>query len=272
MKFYISPPQQIVVGLFLSLGVVTNAGYTALATIDRSNIVQTTVTAIENIAQTAATEANLAVNGNIYAQQTLEYAQQILQYQKQLEQFQQQIKDYENMSGNYNMGQLLDSASDTATRRWAPASWQETLTLLKNGGNPATSQYLEAAVNTFKTQQNMRYSNSFGHDSQFGVRHNNYYDSNVSTNLTAMSLADVAFSTTNERTQNIEGLNDQIDQAHDQKGALDLTNRLLVQVLHQQNQLIQLLAVQTGTVANHNYGSANTAASESEFNTFDEKI
>lgn len=253
MNYYLTRFQQGLIVAALSGGLVLNNTYaTGIPTIDVANIVQTSMTALESIQQTM---------------------QMIESFETQLQQYEQQIKDYENMSGSYGMGNLLNASSDTATRRWAPANWQETLSVLKAGGIPGTNTSVNTAMTSYKNQLGIQFSNEvYGTRAGKMVRTASYYDTHVGTNLAAMSLSDAVYSTTNERTENIEALTAQIDTATDMKAAMDLNNRLVAQLLHQQNQMIQVMAIQTEAIATQNYAHANIQAANAEFSTFDPGI
>lgn len=236
-------------------------GHAEMPVIDITNILQTTVSAFSNI-DTAASSAG------ILSTEQAQYAKQLLMYAKQLDQYKTQIEQLQNQSGSYGMGGLLNGSNDTATRRWAPANWRETLQVIQSGGNPGNG-LVSSAIDALKTSQQVKFSDGvYKNTNGLNKRRANYYDLNTGTSLNAMGLADVAYSTTDQRTTNIESLNDQIDQATSEKAALDLSNRLAAQNLHQQNQLIQLLAVQSQAKATEQYGASSTKASESEFNDY----
>jgi len=249
MTYYLTSFQKLLVAVILSVGLVVNNSYcTGIPVVDVLNIVQTTTTALENIQQTM---------------------QMVQSFDTQVQQYEQEIKSYQNMSGSYGMGNLLTDSSDTATRRWAPANWQDTLAVIQSGGIPGSNSNINAAMTNNKDKLKMQFSPQVYTTTNGKMARNAaYYDTNVSTNLAAMSLSDAAYSTTDERTDNIDELASHIDSADSMKEAMDLNNRLLVQVLHQQNQMIQIMAMQTEAVTTQNYGTANVQAANADFNTF----
>lgn len=249
MNYYLTRFQKGLVAVALSFGLVANNSYsTGIPVVDVLDIAQTTTTAMESIEQTA---------------------QMIQSYETQIKQYEQEIIMYENMSGTSGMGSLLDEVSDTATRRWAPASWQDTLAIMKAGGIPGSNMSVNTAIVNLRNQLNAVMSDQiFKATGGRMARQSTYYDTAVSTAIAAMGLSDNVFSTSNQRTDNIQQLASHIDTATSMKESMDLNNRLLVQMLHQQNQMIQVMAMQTESLSTQNYGYANGRAASAEFNTF----
>jgi conjugal transfer/entry exclusion protein len=141
--------------------------------------------------------------------------------------------------------------------------------VIQAGGIPGNNSNINSSMSSFKTKLNTEFSNQvYTSTSGKMARDAAYYDTSVSTNLAAMGLSDAVYSTTDERTDNIDSLAANIDTASSMKDAMDLNNRLLVQMLHQQNQMIQIMAMQTEAASTQNYGVANSQAANADFNTF----
>lgn len=253
--------------LFLALVFFSSQSYALDLVLDPSALINTLSISAEAIDQTA-------VAHGMEITQTGMYAKQGLQYAKQLEQYYTQLKQLQNQSGSTGMGALLPKAMDAA-RGWAPASWQDSLKMIQSGVNPGggSSGMVSNAVNALKNNQNVKFSDTV-YENRGGLnkRGADYYDLNTGTAVNTMGLAEVAYSTADERTANIETLSEQIDQQVTEKGAIDLQNRLVTQQLHQQNQMIQLLAAQAQSQATQQYGTSSTKASEAEIDNFHPKL
>ena len=249
MRYYITKPQQLYLSLIFSFGMVSNTAHSSLPVIDVTALPSHMINSITNVVSEAEQAIQLGIQESEFAQQTLQYglqgqqyARQALQLKQQYDAFSQQLIDFQNMVGNYDMGKLLDASADFATRRFAPPHWQSSINALRNGQYPSNFGEMRNLVETFKTthqvsQGDYIYESTGGGGSIQGA----FYDSSVASTMFTSAIADTVYSSSEERTDNIELLGDEIDKAHDQKAALDLSNRLLVQVLHQQNQLIQLI-------------------------------
>jgi len=250
VSYYFTRAQKGVIAFILAMSMTTSAYSTGIPTVDVANILQTSMTALENIQQTM---------------------QMIESFETQVEQFEQQIKQYESMTGSYGMGTLLNSVSDTQFRRWAPESWRDTLAVIQSGGVPGSSSSFSTALNHYEDQYQVKYSADLYEDAaQLGhrARATTYYDNYVANNLMTMSIGDAAYSDTGKRTENIEALTNQIDKASDLKAAIDLNNRLMAQNLHYQNEIIRLLAVQSQSMATANQSYMNDTAINAEFSNF----
>jgi len=254
--------------LILVLAACSYQSHALDVVLDPSALINTLSISSEAIDQTA-------VAHGMEITQTGMAAKQALQYAKQLEQYYTQLQQLKNQSGSTGMGALVSKASD-ASRNWAPASWQDSLKMIQSGINPGSGSgngMVSSAVNALKSSQNVKFSDAvYKNREGLNKRGADYYDLNTGTALNAMGVSDVAYSTADERTANIETLSDQIDQQVTEKGAIDLQNRLAAQQLHQQNQMIQLLAAQTQSQATQQYGSSSTKTSEAEIDNFHPKL
>ena len=243
----------------LKIIMMGTASASGLPVLDIAALPSTLVNAITTIIE----ETEVAM---VVSQQADEYSTQIEQYQQQIEAYEQQLRDYNNQNGSYGMGGLLSSAQDSATRNWASDSLEATTSSIINGGLDGSPE-LQNAISQLKDKHNITFSNDLFKDHDGNkTRSGKYYDASTATYITALSAAESAYAGSRKRTNNIEALTSEIDKATDQKAAIDLNNRLLAQQLHQQNQMIQLLAVQTKSSSMRNFSSSNATMKSAEFN------
>lgn len=186
---------------------------TGIPTIDVTNIVQTTETALQAIEQTA----------------------------NQLEQIRQAKKRLEQMTGQYNMGQLLNSAADRQLRRYVPRSWRETLAILQAGGLPGyQSQAQQAALEAQKRGQYYDVKDLYADP---GSQRAKDYIRSGNQVYAAMGASQAAYDGTEDRYQRIETLSDEIDKTPNIKAAADLQSRLLSEQLALTNELVRQIAM-----------------------------
>jgi len=76
--------------------------------------------------------ANLAQD----MQQFIQLTAQLRQLEQQLTQAQQQ---YQSLTGSRGMGGLFNSPLEQQMRNYAPGSWQQSLSILQQGGNPGSA-------------------------------------------------------------------------------------------------------------------------------------
>ena len=188
------------------MGATSPAFASGIPTVDVANILQTTISAIEAVEQTA---------------------NQVIQIQRQIDQYQQQVAQFQSITGNYNMGTLLNSAAYRDARRMVPRTWQETLDMLDGA---------VAAANQVETQNAARDARAAGRrfaapdiypdvttpDAVEYIRQANQV-------FTQLGVGQSNYSRTEQRVTNIEDLSGQIDTANDLKAAIDLQNRLIAE-------------------------------------------
>jgi len=241
--------------ILLSLNLVSGSVFAGgVPTIDVANILQTTVTAFENIEQTVTMVESLD--------------NEIKQYQQQIQQYQQQIQQYQSMTGPRGLESLLTSGSQAQDRRWAPTDWRTAMTTIKAGGIPGTNSSYKAIYSQMKGDLGVLTSSELDMPTAGDMgAYSRYHDESVASNMLALSLSENAYTDTNKRTGEIEALIGQIDGATDQKSALDLTNVLLSKMLTLQNESIRLQAalLQSSAMSSASFNGAATM--EAKYNT-----
>lgn len=166
--------------------------------------------------------------------------QQYEAYSKQIEQYQQQIKQYESMVGSYGMGELY---SGDQAKTYAPEAWERMLAILEAGGSPGDA----ADVAAYVRQYQERYGFAPGDEVYTGENNQRAaysFDQRAKTTRAALSISRAAYTKTGERLQRIQAYLEQIENATDLKAAIDLQNRLSVELMQALLEQNRLLAVQ----------------------------
>ncbi|MBL4571592.1 MAG: hypothetical protein JKY40_10485 [Gammaproteobacteria bacterium] len=205
-----------ILSLFLALA-LTGTARAQIPTIDIQSIIQT---------------GELIVNT---AEQLDQMRRQI---ELQIRRYDLQQQQYEASTGNYNMGDLLNSEAYREARRFIPRSWQETLELLE-GAQAANHQRQSQEAARSAREAGQRYSTSDLYEDDAldkAVR----YGREARSVFTQIGVGQSNFDQSAVRTENIEFLIDQIDSAPDLKAATDLQNRLSAENAQLLGELIQL--------------------------------
>jgi len=218
---------------------------TGIPTVDIANILQTTVTAFENIEQTVT---------------------MIEQLESAVQQYQQQIAHLETMTGTRGMGALLSSIQKSQDRRWAPSDLKSTMATIRAGGIPGTNQSYRVAAERYRDAAGAQTSSELSMASNGNIAYqSSYYDETRASNLAAIGLSEAAYTDTDRRTGEIEGLLSQVDIAPDQKAALDLMNTMIAQMLFLQNESLRLQAQMLQNTASANMNYTQMTAQEAKF-------
>ena len=91
--------------------------FAGIPVIDVTNIVQNTLTAVRTLQQ---------------------YEQMLEDYKTQLEELDQATKQVESLTGNRDIGDLLNGGSYREARRYTPTTWRDTMHILEAGGLPGS--------------------------------------------------------------------------------------------------------------------------------------
>lgn len=179
--------------------------------------------------------ANLAQS----IQQALTTIQQLQQqyndFEQQIEQYEQQIEQYRASTGNYGLGDLYGDHAE----RYTPGSWEETLDILRQGGSPGDAEDVARYGREYQEQ----YQFERGEDVYAGENQGQaaYTQEQRARNaVAALSVSKEAYRRTGQRLDRMDDYLQEIEQATDLKAALDLNNRLnveLTQALLEMNQL-----------------------------------
>lgn len=245
------PSRNILAALAISSSPVFATG---IPTVDVANILQTSLTAFENIEQTVT--------------MTEQYAQQIEQYEQQLRDFEQQVKTYETMVGSRDMSGLLNDLNAMKYREWTPEEFDSLMDTLAAGGMPSGDAEWNAAfervsgnISTPHSSDIIGFESSYdGMDSQ--------YNYSVASNNSAVTTSEIALNRRKQNVENIHTLLSEIDKAEDLKAAMDLNNRLLVEILIYQNDEITISATQAQNVGVSNAAQTKYIATEQQINAY----
>jgi|GEM_PF-1471727 len=213
--------------LTFSLSLSSNLYATGIPTVDIANIIQTTSTALEQFQQTA--------------NQAEQIANQVQQIQNQVEQLTKLDEQFEAMTGNYGLGQLLNSEAEKNLRRFVPTSWQDTLAIMESGAMPGHQSQVQDAIRAAQ-QNGERYSAAEIFQS-INTDEAVEYVKQANKIFTSMGISQSAYSATEQRYEHIEQLTDQIDTATDLKASQDLQNRILTESTAYLNELIRQVSV-----------------------------
>ena len=184
-----------------------------IPTVDVANIVQTTTTALNSVRQVA--------------NQIEQIRNQIDQLTELREQLAQQVRQFESITGNYNMGTLLNNPAYRDARDFIPTTWQETLDQLDGA---------LAAAHQRQTQQAARDARAEGRRFAEGDIYDDLtapealeYVRIANQVFTQMGVGQSNYQQTTQRITNMEDLSDEIDSANDLKAAIDLQNRINIE-------------------------------------------
>lgn len=192
--------------------------------------------------------ANLAQD----MQQFIQLTAQLRQLEQQLTQAQQQ---YQSLTGSRGMGGLFNSPLEQQMRNYAPGSWQQSLSVLQQGGNPGNAADVARAAQAFVQNQGITQSGAQAFPGRSGNNADALaYTSSTNATAAAAGLSQAAYDQTQARMQRVQQYLTQLNGTQDLKAAIDLNGRLLAEVNEALTQLIQLQAAQMQAS-----GSANAA-------------
>lgn len=185
--------------------------------------------------------------------------QQFEQLTAQLERLQQQLaqaqQQYQSITGSRNMGGLFNSPVEQQMRNYAPGSWQQSLNILQQGGNPGSAADVARAAQLFAQNQGITQSGAQVFPGRSGNNPDAVaYTSSTNATAAAAGLSQAAYDQTQARMQRVQQYLAQLNGTQDLKAAIDLNGRLLAEVNEALTQLIQLQAAQMQAA-----GSANAA-------------
>lgn len=218
--------RHVAIAAVAALVIPPKADASGIPTVDIANILQTTVSAFENIEQVA--------------NQITQIQNQIDQFTKLEEQLAQQVAQFDSITGTYNMGGLLNDSTYRALRRSLPTSWQDTLAMIEAATAAAHQQKIQDAARDAQAAGRQFaagdiYPDVAQPDALRYIRRANQV-------FTQMGIGISNFEATDRRLANVEGLSDEIDTATDLKAAIDLQNRINVEQAVLTAELIRLQA------------------------------
>jgi len=203
--------------------------------------------------------ANLAQD----MQQFIQLTAQLEQLEHQLAQAQQQ---YQSITGSRNMGGLFNSPVEQQMRGYAPGSWQQSLSILQQGGNPGSAADVARAAQQFARNQGITQTGAQIFPSRSGNNTDAVaYTSSTNANAAAAGLSQAAYDQTAARMQRVQQYLTQLNGTQDLKAAMDLNGRLLAEVNEALTQLIQLQAAQMQAAGSSNAAHLRGTVEEAAF-------
>ncbi|MBL6748935.1 MAG: hypothetical protein ISP90_00350 [Nevskia sp.] len=189
--------------------------------------------------------------------------QQYMQLTQQLAQMQQQ---YASLTGSRGMGGLYNSPLEQQMRQYAPGSWQQSLSVLQQGGNPGSAADVARFARAFASSQGFTQTGAQVFPGRGGNNADaTAYTSSANTTAAAAGLSQAAYDQTQARMQRVQQYLAQINATPDVKASIDLNARLLAEVNEALTQLIQLQAAQMQMAGTTNAAHLRGSAEESAF-------
>ena len=221
-----------------------------IPTIDVTNIVQTTISALENVEQTV--------------QQAQQIQNQVDQITNQLEQIQQLRDQYETLTGDYGLGDLLNGTIEKDLRRYTPRNWEETLAIYQVGGLPGSQN--DAVVAARRSREEGEDYTADDIFSNVDNKKARMFLRNAARIYSTMGVSQSAFEKTNQRLDTVEELSNNIDTAVDLKAAVDLGNRVDIEQAVLLNELVRQINILNLQMAEtREYGHNQLAGDHSAF-------
>lgn len=183
--------------------------------------------------------------------------QQYLQLSAQLQQlkqeYDQQVRQYEALTGGRGMGGLFNSGADQQMRQYAPASWQQALQVLQQGGLPGNAADVARLAEGFAQSQGFKQTGARVYPASGGNNPDALaYAASTGATAAAAGLGQAAYDQTPARMQRVQQYLDEVNNTADLKASVDLNARLLVELNESLTQLIQLQAAQMQVVSSSN--------------------
>lgn len=173
--------------------------------------------------------------------QTKQIFNQIQQIRNQVQQLTQLEQQFKAMTGNYNMGGLLNSKVNRQMRRYLPRDWFELKQLLKKAGIPTSlNDAIQKAKDARKEGEQYPADTVFGDPDQ---KHAKSYEEEGQRLYATMGASQAAYKLTDQRLDDIESMSDQIDSANDLKAAVDLGNRIDTENAMLMNEMIRQISI-----------------------------
>lgn len=198
--------------VILSIPSVSNA--TGIPTVDIANILQTTLSAFENIRQTY----------------------------NQYRQIENEIKQIEAITGVYGMGFLLNDLFNKNERRYVPEKYLDVLEMLENGSVPAHQIDAKIAFElALEAYQNYEAEDLFEEGQETMMEE---YELNAKRVFGTMGISQTAYNNTDKRVEKVELLAESIEVTENQKSSTDLNSRIAAEQAILTNELIRQVSIQ----------------------------
>lgn len=226
---------------------------TGIPTVDIANLGPTTQTAISNLKQ----QLQLAKQ---YAKQIEDYKAQLQQIKELQEQLRTAKDTFGSITGIRDMAKILNNPLIQEQRKNLPSEWQNSFGDLQNLATDA----VRGAYDIEHTKNSARifgYLDKNTLNRAFLASENllGRAERRAANIVNADSLATTTYKTAGQQMQQVEDWIGQVDKANDLKASMDLNNRMLGEMLANQNLIIQVLSANTklGTSADEDHLAAS---------------
>lgn len=192
-------------------------------------------------AQIPVTDGASLVQSIQQALTTIEQLQQQYQdFEQQIEQYEQQLEQYRASTGSYGLGKLYGGKD---ARTYAPGTWEESLAILEQGSLPGDASDVAEFARDYQDQYDFQ-SGAQVYTSENSEQSAYEFNQQAQSTRAALSISRAAYDNTGKRLERIQGYLDEIDNATDLKAAIDLQNRLNVEMTQAMLEQNRLMAVQ----------------------------
>lgn len=199
-------------------------------------------------------------------QQYVQLTAQLQQLEHQLTQMRQQ---YDSITGSRGMGSLFNSGLDRQMRQYAPATWQQSLQVLQQGGLPGSAADVARAARAFAQSQGILQTGAQVYPGGGGDNADaRAYSASANATAATAGLAQAAYDQTRTRMQRVQQYLAQINATPDLKASIDLNARLLAEINEALTQLIQLQAAQMQVLSAGNAALLHGKAEDTAFTPY----
>lgn len=220
MKYsLIAKPLLYVFVFSLVLPFRANAG---IPTIDVANIIQSTISAIENIEQVVQLYESI---------------------DNQINQIENQVEQLKNINGDRLKDMLLNSSDYKKARRWVPKTYKDVLALYKNVG---VSGYEGTTDAGWEARDEMKIADADYFYDDLDTANAKRWEQHENDGMAAVGVAESAFDRVDSVLEETEDLMADIKNSTDPKAAQDLANRMSAQT---QILLAEVIRVQSSQAA-----------------------
>jgi len=183
-----------------------NAG---IPTIDVTNVIQTTVSSIENVQQVV----------QLYQQ----IDNQVQQIRNQYDSITNQVKQFQNLNGDYFKDMLLNNSTYKSKRRLVPKTYKQVLDLYKNIGVAGHQIATDAG---WEARDEMQIEDADKYFEDLTTPEAKLWQQNENNAMAAVGVAESSFERVDSLIEETESLMEDIKNSTDAKAAQDLANRM----------------------------------------------
>lgn len=165
-----------------------------------------------------------------------QYTQMVDQISTARQQYTQLQSTYNSMTGNRGLGTLLNGAVDQAARRYLPADGAQ-IGQLVNGVTGYGG--LQATINSYRSRVTSMPSNTY----RVGSEERRVFDARINSMATQQAIGESAFTSTSQRTSDLENMISTIGVADDPKAIAEVNARIAAQQALIANEATRLQAL-----------------------------